>query len=75
MLLETKIDASFCHADIYYLAGEARRLLIDFEIAEEHFLNCLSMNLHTPFVYYSLGLIYSHYENYSRAIPLLTQFL
>lgn len=43
--------------------------------AEDSLLKCLNFDVHSPYVYYSLGLIYIELGHFKRAIPLLEKFL
>ena len=72
--LERKISMGTKHADVYYLAGELQRLLGNPDEAEAHLLNAIAMKVHTPYSYYSLGLVFIDLGNYSRAIPVLKHF-
>lgn len=74
-LLKQRIDDGLVHADLYYLLGETLRSIDRLEEAEEALLSALSMKLHSPYVYYSLGLLYLDTGEMSRSIPLLTHFL
>ena len=62
------------HADVFYLAGEVQRLLNNPDEAEAHLLNAIAMKIHTPYSYYSLGLVYIDMKDYSKAIPVLKHF-
>jgi len=57
-MLKLPITQGLRHADIYYLFGEVCRILKKLEEGETYLLECLKFEHHSPFVYYSLGLLY-----------------
>ena len=74
-LLKSRLRDGLVHADLYYLQGEALRVLERLEEAEEALLAALAMKLHSPYAYYSLGLVYLDQGRMDRAVPLLQHFL
>lgn len=74
-LLENLINKGYMHSDIFYLAGESRRLLEDYEQSEAHLLNSISMQIHSPYAYFSLALVYQCKKTYNEAIELFRHFL
>jgi len=86
-LLDSAFEDGYKHADLYYMAGEVHRALSNFFLdinqftclesykeAEGHYLQALTFQVHSPYVYQSLGLTYIHLNNHKRAIPLLKHF-
>ena len=75
MIAEREIDKGVRHADLLYLAGEARRNMNHFNQAEDCLLEALSMQVYNPYCLYSLALVYSMQGKYDKAIPVLVDFL
>jgi len=88
-LLDSAFEDGYKHADLYYMAGEVHRALSkisgdhficlltcleSYKEAEGHYLQALTFQVHSPYVYQSLGLTYIHLNNPKRAIPLLKHF-
>ena len=74
-LLQMRVRDGLLHADLYYLLGETLRTRERLDEAEENLLSALSMKLHSPYAYYSLGLVYLDQSRLDRAVPLLQHFL
>jgi len=75
MLVEREISRGVRHADLLYLAGEARRNMNHYNLAEDHLLEAMSRQVYNPYCLYSLALVYSMQEKYDKAIPVLVDFL
>jgi len=73
-LAENSLQDGYRHADIYYMAGEIKKALKLYKEAEAHYLQALSFQVHSPFIYQSLGFTYVNLNNHKRAIPLLKHF-
>ena len=63
------------HSDLFYLLGETKRQMLKLEEAEKDLLRALKFEVHSPFVYESLGLLYKEVGKYENAIPLLRSFI
>ena len=59
------------HSDLYYLSGEVDRRLLLLEEAESKLIKSLTFQVFTPKVYWSLGLLYSKWEMWEKAISCL----
>jgi len=73
-IIEEAFNEGYKHADLYYMAGEIYRALKSFKEAETHYLQALTFQVHSPYVYQSLGLTYINLNNHKRAIPLFKHF-
>ena len=49
--------------------------MLKYEEAEKDLLRALKFQVHSPFVYESLGLLYKEVGKYENAIPLLRSFI
>lgn len=63
------------HSDLFYLYGEVCRLLKRMEEAEDYLLLALNFKHHSPYVYYSLGLLYQEVCQYKYSNSFLKKFL
>lgn len=86
-LVENALHDGYRHADIYYMAGEVKKALSIkysnffwlifkelYKEAEAYYLQGLTFQVHSPFIYQSLGFTYINLNNPKRAIPLLKHF-
>jgi len=73
-LVENSLNDGYRHADIYYMAGEIKKSLKLYREAEAYYLQGLSYQVHSPYIYQSLGFTYINLNNHKRAIPLLKHF-
>ena len=67
-ILTREIEKGTFHSDLYYIYGELKRLEGDMQEAEFHLKNAMAAKLHTPYAYYSLGLIYMTQNQTQQAI-------
>jgi tetratricopeptide (TPR) repeat protein len=72
--LKLPISQGLSHADVYYLFGEICRILKKLEEAETYLLQCLKFEHHSPFVFYSLGLLYQEIEQYKYSVSFFKHF-
>jgi tetratricopeptide (TPR) repeat protein len=69
------LNDGYSHADLYYMSGEIKRALGNEKEAESYFLQALTFEVHSPYVYQSLALTYIDKGEFKRAIPLLKHFV
>ena len=74
-LLRDAVQKGAEHADVFYLFGETNRLKGYLEQAEHYLLRALTFQMHNPFTYNSLALVYSQRANYATSIPLFKHFI
>ena len=63
-LLRNTIATGEYHSDLFYLYGEVNRLLKNYENAEDYLLLALNFEIHSPYVFYSMGLLYQNINQY-----------
>lgn len=63
-LLRNTISTGEYHSDLFYLYGEVNRILENYQIAEDYLLLALNFEIHSPFVFYSMGLLYQKLNQY-----------
>jgi len=73
--LKLPISQGLSHADVYYLFGEICRILKKLEESEVYLLQCLKFEHHSPFVFYSLGLLYQEIEQYKYSVSFFKHFI
>ena len=64
-LLRNTISAGEYHSDLFYLYGEVNRILNNYEEAEDYLLLALNFEIHSPYVFYSMGLLYQNLKQYN----------
>ena len=64
ILLKQTISTGHQHSDLFYLYGEINRMLNQNSVAENYLINALKFELHSPYVFYSLGLLYQDMNEY-----------
>jgi tetratricopeptide (TPR) repeat protein len=74
-LLLHPIEQGVIHSDIFYLYGEVCRVLKKLTESEKFLLDCLKLEYHSPFVYYSLGLLYYETGEFKYSISFFKHFL
>jgi tetratricopeptide (TPR) repeat protein len=74
-MLKLPIQQGVNHSDIFYLYGDVCRILKKPEEAEKFLLECLRFEYHSPFVFYSLGILYLELEQFPYSISLFKHFL
>ena len=62
--LKSAINLGIYHSDLFYLYGEVNRILKNFQEAEDYLLLALNFELHSPYVFYSLGLLYQEISQF-----------
>jgi len=63
------------HSDIYYLFGEVNRIMKVYDDGEKYLLEALLFEKHSPYVFYSLGLLYQEINNYEESVSMFKHFL
>jgi len=63
-LLNNTIATGEYHSDLFYLFGEVNRILENYKNAEDYLLLALNFEIHSPFVFYSMGLLYQDLNKY-----------
>ena len=66
-LLKKTISTNIQHSDLFYLYGEINRLIQQYKTAEDYLLKALKFELHSPYVFYSLGLLYQELKEYNNS--------
>ena len=76
-ILKLPIIQGIKHSDLYYLFGEVNRILKLYENLniEKYFLEALLFEHHSPYVFYSLGLLYQEINNYKESVSMFKHFL
>ena len=67
ILLKKTISTGIQHSDLFYLYGEVNRLVKQNKVAEEYLLKALKFELHSPYVFYSLGILYQDLKQYQNS--------
>ena len=63
-LLKEIISTGEYHSDLFYLFGELNRILKNYQNAENYLLLALNFEIHSPKVFYSMGLLYQDLKQY-----------
>ena len=63
-LLKEIISTGEYHSDLFYLFGELNRILKNYQNAENYLLLALNFEIHSPKVFYSMGLLYQNLKQY-----------
>ena len=63
-LLKEIISTGEYHSDLFYLFGEVNRILKNYQNAENYLLLALNFEIHSPKVFYSMGLLYQDLKQY-----------
>ena len=74
-MLKIPLSQGLAHADIFYLYGEVCRILKKFEEGEKYLLHCLKFEHHSPYVFYSLGLIFQEMLQYNYSNTFFKHFI
>lgn len=74
-MLKLPISQGLYHADIFYLFGEVCRMLKKLEDSEKYLLECLKFEHHSPFVFYSLGLLYQELQEFRYSVCFFKHFV
>ena len=73
-LLQKTIATGEYHSDLFYLYGEVNRILENYKIAEDYLLLALNFEIHSPYVFYSMGLLYHTLKEYQYSNIFLKLF-
>ena len=74
-LLKETISAGEYHSDLFYLFGEVNRILRNYQNAEYYLLLSLNFEIHSPNVFYSMGMLYHELKQYSYSNIFLKLFI
>ena len=74
ILLKQTVSTGHQHSDLFYLYGEINRMLKQNNVAENYLINALKFELHSPYVFYSLGLLYQDMKDYKNSIKFFKLF-
>ena len=74
-LLKEIISTGEYHSDLFYLFGEVNRILKNYQNAENYLLLTLNFEIHSPKVFYSMGLLYHELKQYSYSNIFLKLFI
>ena len=74
-LLKEIISTGEYHSDLFYLFGEVNRILKNYQNAENYLLLALNFEIHSPKVFYSMGLLYHDLKQYSYSNIFLKLFI
>ena len=74
-LLSSAINVGIYHSDLFYLYGEVNRILKHFQPAEDYLLLALNFEMHSPYVFYSLGLLYQELSQFKYSNSFFKLFL
>ena len=73
-LLRNTISTGEYHSDLFYLYGEVNRVLKNYQNAEDYLLLALNFEIHSPYVFYSMGLLYQNLNEYNYSNIFLKLF-
>ena len=74
ILLKQTVSTGIQHSDLFYLYGEINRMLNQNKVAENYLINALKFELHSPYVFFSLGLLYQDMNDYKNSIKFFKLF-
>ena len=74
-ILKEIISMGEYHSDLFYLFGEVNRILKNYQNAENYLLLALNFEIHSPKVFYSMGLLYHELKQYSYSNIFLKLFI
>ena len=74
-ILKSSIQLGIYHSDLFYLYGEVNRILKHFQEAEDYLLLALNFEMHSPYVFYSLGLLYQEVSQLKYSNSFFKLFL
>ena len=74
-LLSSAVQVGIYHSDLFYLYGEVNRILKRFQPAEDYLLLALNFEMHSPYVFYSLGLLYQELSQFKYSNSFFKLFL
>ena len=68
------IDLGVSHADVFYLFGEISRIKDLTEQAEKYLVKAMRFAVHSPNVYFSMGMLKASQGNYKEAASFLKHY-
>ena len=74
-LLKETISTGEYHSDLFYLFGEVNRILKNYQNSENYLLLALNFEIHSPKVFYSMGLLYQDLKQYAYSNIFLKLYL
>jgi hypothetical protein len=74
-LLKEIISTGEYHSDLFYLFGEVNRVLENYQNAENYLLLALNFEIHSPKVFYSMGLLYQELKQYDYSNIFLKLYI
>ncbi len=74
-LLKETISCGEYHSDLFYLFGEVNRILKNYQNAENYLLLALNFEIHSPKVFYSMGLLYQELKQYDYSNIFLKLYI
>ena len=74
-LLKEIISTGEYHSDLFYLFGEVNRILKNYQNAENYLLLALNFEIHSPRVFYSMGLLYQELKQYDYSNIFLKLYI
>ena len=74
-ILKFPICQGLLHSDVFYLFGENCRILKKLDEAEKYLLECSKFQQHSPFVFYSLGLLYQELDDFKYSVSFFKLFI
>lgn len=74
-LLKSTIQLGIYHSDLFYLYGEVNRIMKNLKEAEDYLLLALNFEMHSPYVFYSLGLLYQEISQFKYSNIFFKLFL
>jgi hypothetical protein len=74
-LLKEIISTGEYHSDLFYLFGEINRILKNYQNAENYLLLALNFEIHSPKVFYSMGLLYQELKQYDYSNIFLKLYI
>ena len=78
LLLKQTISTGIQHSDLFYLFGEINRMLKQNEEAEKFLIKSIKFELHSPYAFFSLGLLYqdmNQFQNSTKFFRLFNRLL
>ena len=73
-MLKIPITQGLYHSDIFYLYGEVCRILKRIDESEYYLNECLKFENFSPFVLFSLGLLYQEIYDYKKSNKYFKNF-
>ena len=74
ILLKQTISTGIQHSDLFYLYGEINRILRQNNTAENYLIKSLKFELHSPYAFFSLGLLYQEMKQYQNSNKFFSLF-